>query len=745
MDIIKDFKCVPIKCLFHSDNFKIYATELSSSKEKIMENKYGNISIVGNFHDLTIGIEYTIKAKEEIGKYGVQYNVKNIKRDKPTTKTETFKFLKEILTIRQAESLLNAYPNIINMIIEDNVQTLDFSKTPYIKQYTFDLIKNKIVENFHLMELVSDFKNYLSFSILKNLYDKYSSVEKIKIELSNNPYKCLCGLNRVAFKTADNILLKLEEDFNKSKLKGEEIPIEFVENLKSSQYRLFSYVEFVLKSNESNGNTNMKIKDLMLDCNKNVKDCIKHLKKILESKEFKIINDKISLLSTFEKEKYIFEKLFLSNNISNIWNIDNLDKYKNKDGFIATNKQFSILDIICKNQISVLCGYSGSGKSTSAQMVIDMLLDNNKTFRIFAPTGKASKVIAKYTKQKASTVHVGLEYNPNVGWMYNEDNKLIIDFLIIDEFSMTDLSLCYNLFKALDFNRTKILIIGDPEQLPSVGCGNILHDIIDNEIVPIVMLDEIFRYGVGGITTVATKIRNSEPFLPKTDKPITIGEDKGYTFIPSNNSEDIIKKLMWLYSKLLEKYKSEEIMVLSPFNKGNAGSDIINKNIHKLANENCGNDNNYIQYGNNKYYIGDLLLQCVNNYNAKKYYGLDKDDTCFISNGDVGKISEIDNNNVIINFDGETIIYEKQDFENIKLSYSMSVHKSQGSQAKVVVFVSDKSHIIMLDSNLMYVAITRAEHKCFHIGNVDVVNKAVKKKSTKRNTNTEFILKNLKC
>jgi len=186
--------------------------------------------------------------------------------------------------------------------------------------------------------------------------------------------------------------------------------------------------------------------------------------------------------------------------------------------------------MLCDSNVSMLNGFGGSGKSATTKSVIDMLKDNDKSFCLFAPTGRAAKVLAEFTKEHASTIHRGLSYIPPE-WGYNEEHKLPYDVVVVDEFGMCDVFLMKHLLEAIDFNKTKLLMVGDSAQLPSVGAGNVFFDLINSKLIPIVSLTQIFRYGTGGILTVATKTRNCEKFLEDSQKPQVFGDDKGYYFI----------------------------------------------------------------------------------------------------------------------------------------------------------------------------------------------------------------------
>jgi exodeoxyribonuclease V alpha subunit len=341
---------------------------------------------------------------------------------------------------------------------------------------------------------------------------------------------------------------------------------------------------------------------------------------------------------------------------------------------------------------------------------------------------RAAKVLSEFTKEPASTIHRGLSYMPPV-WGYNEEYPLPYDTVIVDEFSMTDVFLMKHLLEAINFSKTKLLMIGDSSQIPSVGAGNAFFDLIGSNLIPIVSLTKIFRYGEGGVLTVATKTRNCERFLEDSQKPQIFGNDKGYMFIPMQQ-EKIIQNVVALYKKLLTTNLREDIMILSSYNVGDYGTININKHLQPISNPNVALKGINIQIGDTKFYENDLIIQTVNNYKAIRFENgwIDEDNKTFIANGEIGKIIKIEYGKAIIQFD-ETVVYTKNDLLNVKLSYSISTFKAQGGQAKIVILITPKAHTFMLNSNLMYVGLTRSKQKVFHFGEIETVNRAIKKKA----------------
>lgn len=743
------FKGRIIRQTYNGGDYKIYAVDVNKDiYPDIKFTKYGNCTILGEMHELGIGIEYEIKAVEQNTKYGYSYKVLNIKRDRPQSASDMYLFLQEILTLNQAKTLYEVYPDIVDRVMNNQLENIDLSKLKGIKEFTFNNIKNKIIENFGLAELVVEFQGLLNISMLKKLYDRYSSINLIKEKLREDPYKCLCGLARVGFTTADGILLDLEETSKKNIKDGKDAIIDFSVDLRTSKQRCLSCMLYLLEKNEEEGHTLMSINNLREQCIKMVPACSEHFVECMKNKN--IFYDKnsmvVALKSTYETEKYIAENLIYGLTYTkNAWDFD-CTQYHVVDGCELSDEQLEVVKNICRYNVCILNGAGGTGKSFCTQAVINMLKDHNKSFRLFSPTGKAAKVLATYTKEDVTTIHRGLGYIPPDEWCFNQENKLNCDVLIIDEFSMTDIFLFKRVIDAIDFSRTKLLMIGDNAQLPSVSCGNLLHDFMESRIIPTVTLTKVFRYGEGGLMKVATDVRFCKPYLTNIHDQLTwFGQNKDYAFI-NVDSDIMVKNAVALYSKLLlQGHKVEDIQVLTAYKKGDIGAIAINNAIQKVANKNYGSDE-FMKVGDVTYYKDDLVIQNVNNYKAELYvndefYDKDVSET-FIANGETGIVKEVNKNYLIIDFDGVTVKYYRNDMQMVGLGYCITIHKSQGSSIKVVILLTPQSHVFMLNSNLIYVGLTRMKEKCFHFGNVDTVNMAVKKKANfTRNTFMQKLLR----
>ena len=697
---------------------------------QIQIGKYGTCTIKGNVQELNLGVEYTVKAKEISDKYGVGYEVINIKREKPTTLAATRNFLYEILTPNQTDTLLEAYPDIVDRIMNNRLDDVDLNKTKGIKDYTFNVIKQKVIENFKLADLVEEFRGLFSLSIIKKLYDKYPSVEKIKEVIRTEPYECLCRLSGIGFKTADGMLLTLEKESKQCKEDGKNPILFFGFDLKPSYQRAKACVDYILNENETNGNTYVKVGELKKQFEILVPEAIANLPLILKG-DNDVIFDRESLSvcrkETYETEKYIAEKIKEGLSINTKWDCD-CSKFRSLDGFDLTLDQCKTSEYMCIYNIVMLVGYGGAGKSSTTQAFVNLLKHYNKSFLLLAPTGRAAKVLAGFTGENAMTIHRGLGYMPPNDWNFNSEHPLPYDVVIVDEFSMVDIFLFKHLLEAIDFNRTKLLIIGDDAQIPSVGAGNVLYDLLCYKKIPTITLDKVFRYGKGGLSTVATDARTQTEYLDKNKKGMQVfGEDQSYIFMPLQQ-DGIVDYTVKLYKTLLTKgYNVEDIAVLSCYNVGDYGVIELNKRLQEAVNP---NPDAKIVFGDSEFRLNDIVMNYANDYKAVLYNEefLDDKNTTFIANGESGMVDKIGHNSMVSNYDGTLIYYDKGKLKNIRLAYAITTHKSQGGQFKVVILITPRSHTFMLNSNLLYVGISRAKEKCYHLGEIKTVNNALKKK-----------------
>ena len=517
--------------------------------------------------------------------------------------------------------------------------------------------------------------------------------------------------------------------------KADKLILECKPNLIDSKYRIISAIEHIVQENQINGSTYMPIMECYNLAKNLVPECIKQFNEILKANDRLYIDDikkVISLKSTYDTEKYLATKLLEGVSIKKNYDF-NFKKFdKNINGDMLTEQQIEILPILEKYSVSILCGYAGTGKSTSINAVTQMLKENGKDFLLIAPTGRASKVLSENTGEIAGTIHR----------MVLNNSMIECDFVICDEATMIDIFLMKELISRIDFNRTSLLFVCDPAQLSSVGCGNVLSDMINSNKFPLVFLDRVFRYEEGGISYIATKVRKGENYLHTGDKYnniIKFGLNKDYLFIETPD-DNIDKQIAKIYHQLIEKGRLDinEIVILSAYNSGKYGTVILNNQLQELINPKTPNNKTVfskrIDNTNIDFRIGDKVIQIKNDYNVP----LNTDDineTVNIFNGEDGIIIDANETFLIVKFNEVETRYDKSMLSNLMLGYAITIHKSQGSTFKNVIIVSPTAHTYFSNRNLLYVATTRARNKVIHIGSANLVNSSLKKNESQiRNT-----------
>ena len=387
--------------------------------------------------------------------------------------------------------------------------------------------------------------------------------------------------------------------------------------------------------------------------------------------------------------------------------------------------QLAAINEAVRSKVMVLTGGPGTGKSTTTNGIISALESFDKTILCAAPTGRAAKRLSEVTGKEAMTIHRMLEYNPQEGFGKNEHNPLKGDVLIVDESSMIDITLMNSLLKAVPDNM-RLILVGDIDQLPSVGAGNVLRDIIDSEAVPVVRLTRIFRQALTSrIVTNAHKINRGE--FPD----VSNGKETDFFFIKQDDAALAAQEIVNIVKNRIPKaygYGINDIQVLVPMKNGACGTVSLNINLQAAINP----EGEFIQSGQFRYRKGDKVMQIKNNYDKGVF------------NGDVGTVSEIDSDEhtMTVTFDKQEVEYEASDMGELTLAYACTIHKSQGSEYPVVVMPLLMSHYMMLQRNLVYTGVTRAKKICIIIGDAKALGHAIRNMVVlKRNTSLKERLK----
>jgi len=582
--------------------------------------------------------------------------------------------------------------------------------------------------------------------------------------LQNDPYSLAYDIKGIGFLSADKIALNMGME-------------------RESPKRARAALHYILKEATSSGHCALPASILIQKIEKELSIPINVLEqvlsedllssKLIEVEEQAIKDNSTATLESIQKtlhlndnliflpqyiryEMYVAEKILeLSKHSPPQWcgiNVPHaLEWLTQKYGINLSSSQQEATHIALSNKVSVITGGPGTGKTTLINAILKILTEYmvlnaegiKLAIKLAAPTGRAAKRLSESTRRFATTIHRMLEFDPvTFGFKYNAENPLRCDLLILDESSMIDVHLMLLVLKALK-STTSLILVGDIDQLPSVGPGQILSDIINSNAVPVVRLNKIFRQAANSrIITSAHSINNG--FMP--DLTNDVGSDLLYYDISDTKNcsvIEIVERILQVdLPKLLFQNKNiknpenfsviKDVQVLSPMQKGNAGIQMLNLCLQKLLNSQykCGN---YVEKFGQSYCIGDKVIQMENNYDKSVF------------NGDIGFIEGIDveKRTLSINFDDRILEYEFEELEQLSLAYAITIHKSQGSEYPVVIIPIVTQHFIMLNANLLYTAITRGRNMVILIGEKKAIAIAVQnKKNTVRHTRLRAWLNN---
>lgn len=694
----------PTRELFFNedDYYGIYGATVNEEdveKYQIKMNQYGNISIKGTMPKLNIGREYyAVIVEETNSSFAGSYALESIKQDRPTTIDEQKVFLKMVLTEYQVENIFNVYEgqDVIKMIEED---TFDYSKVKGLGKTTYENVKEKVLTSLELSELLVFLgKHGIKYNMVQKLIKKYQSPQLVIQKIEANPY-VLTEVRGIGFKSADDIAKAMGYDLK-------------------SPHRINSAIKFAIEEENTNGHSWMDRKQIL---NKTItlvslnKKLIEECLDVEKPENFVRTEDgRFTVKAVYEAEKFIARKIKrMGQNTTPLLPKEEINQflldYCEKNQVELEENQHQFFHDWNENKIPILVGGGGMGKSWLMNILLKMIDEKKAGFGItlLAPTGKASKVITGYTKREAMTIHrrVGVRGEDDEG---NLIKKIEADVVVIDESSMCDIFILEKLFMAIVNPNARIMFVGDDFQLPSVGVGNFLYDVLNSGVLKISRLKKVFRQSDGGILDIATKIRNGHVFLNRGDEGrMVFGKDLVCWLVDSDYIRDGVSTN---YAKLMKKYKQEDIAILTPTNKGKLGTVELNKMIQGIINP-PSDEKKEKPIGKKDsptiFRVGDRVMNTVNTYEIEMTNGGVAD----VFNGDTGKILDIieEEKCLVIDFEG---IIVKMPFSNIMTnlmhSWAMTIHKSQGSQYKVVIVVADKSAKFQLNANLLYTGISRA-------------------------------------
>ena len=543
-----------------------------------------------------------------------------------------------------------------------------------------------------------------------------NSIQMVK----DNPYVLTEEITGIGFKTADKIARSLGVEVN-------------------STFRIQSGIKYVINEFCALGNTYMPLEKL---CEEG-KDILGVDEKIVEENVFlstleqKIRVESIEGINCVFTLPFYYSELGVTKKILtltfgeyNKLNIDvdkEIEEFEKNNGIKFAPSQKEAIKGAVENGIEVITGGPGTGKTTIINCITEIF--EKAAMRVFmaAPTGRAAKRMSEATGKEAKTIHrlleLGFGEEDGMEFFRGEESPLECDVIIIDEASMIDIMLMNSLLKAIGIG-TRVIIVGDVDQLPSVGPGNVLRDIIESKCVKVVRLKDIFRQAESSMIVVnAHKINNGE-------MPLLNEKGKDFFFINNDNQNEILSTTIDLIDKRLPKFnkswdKMKQIQILTPMRKGTLGVQNLNKELQNILNPKNKNKKEK-EFRNQTFRVGDKIMQVKNNYSLKwfRIAGDGENEGVGVFNGDVGFIDDIDDENNTINvvFDDERkVIYDNMYLDELELAYAITIHKSQGSEFPVVIMPSFMGPPLLMNRNLLYTGITRAKQMVVLVGSVKAV------------------------
>ena len=705
---MKDFvKGVFRQSIFRSENSYIIGL-LKVSETNIVEmQEYVNktITFTGYFADLNENEKYIMYGEiTNHPKYGFQFNVSDSERIKPDDKdgiveflsSDLFKGIGEKMAIRIVETLGE---EALDLILKDKTCLY---QVPKLSEAKIDIIHDTLVKYEESHETIVKLTE-LGFSIRAHLsiYNTYKSNTIIIIQ--NHIYRKIDDVEEINFIKVDEIATTLNEDkFNLNRIKACIVyTIKELSFKKGDTYlsygEIYEGISFYLKND---------IDSTLFD------EAISELDAELK---IKIEDDKYYLFEEYDAEEYIADKInyLINKEVTNYKNIDlRIKELEDKYEIEYSDKQKEAIIKALENNILIITGGPGTGKTTIIKAIVELYKTLNKfndkdlisNIALLAPTGRASKRMSESTNLPASTIHRFLKWNKQFDeFMVNEYNPDYSNLVIVDEVSMIDNRLMNSLLRGLT-NNIKLVLVGDYNQLPSVGSGNVLKDLIDSDIVDTVELDLLYRQDeYSYIPVLANEIKNEtleEDFLVDRDD---------YKFLECH-SDVIIPSLVNIVKKVISKgYDYKRVQIMAPMYAGVNGIDNINKVLQDVFNP-VELNKKEIKYGDIIYRENDKILQLVN----------DPDNNVF--NGDIGIIKNIEfkgksgKPEMTIDYDSNIVTYTSKDFNKFKHGFIISIHKSQGSEFELVIMPVSSSYKRMLYKKLIYTAVTRAKKRLIIIG-----------------------------
>ena len=731
----------------------IYQNEVNSYVVGVFETEEEQLTVVGYLPFIKKGDTLKLIGKfVEHKDYGEQFKIETLEKLMP----QTLGALEAYLANGNIKGVGPATASkIVNKFGEDTIHVLKYEpqKLAQIKGITKTKaveISESFIENWEVWQIVGFLERFgMGAESAKKVYDLLGINAIAEIEA--NPYILIDISRGVDFKQIDQMAIELGVE-------------------KENQKRVKSGIKYALIKITYNGHC-CTLKENLIEY---VKNLLNVNEAIIEDG---IINLKVNneiIVEDREEEKWIYLYSFYNAENQIAQNISGLDRYKNvkkveniekelklveeRTDILLSEKQKEAIRAINDNNVTIITGGPGTGKTTIIKSIIEIYKQKEYKIVLCAPTGRAAKRMTETTGEEASTLHRLLEIGKvDEESLFKKDNEyqgapIDGDIIIVDEVSMVDMFIMSYLLDCI-YKGTKLILVGDCDQLPSVGPGSVLKDLIASKKITTVHLDKIFRQAAKSkIIVNAHRVNSGKKFISKEDKEMEEDSKQDFFFIKENNQEKVLEQVLSLCNGRLKKFGDydffESIQVLSPTKKGMLGTKEMNKALQEELNPHRKGEIEKNSMGA-IFRIGDRVMQIKNNYDIyweKKENG-EVEVGNGVFNGETGTILNINEKekNICVKFDDEKLVwYEFNDLEQLEHSYCITIHKAQGSEFDVVIMIVPQAAPMLLTRNLLYTGLTRAKKLLIVIGNERVVDYMINNvDSKKRNTGLEFKLKQI--
>lgn len=671
------------------------------------------VTVVGTMPDTHVGSVLSLEGMWKMdAKYGRQFLVEKFEETLPATVYGIEKYLGSGLVKgvgpKFAKRIVEKFGKDTLDVIEETPDEL--LKVSGIGKVRVDRIKTSWQEQKEIKNIMLFLQSHeVSTSHVTKIFKTYGS-ESIAI-VKENPYRLADDIWGIGFKTADSIAQKMGIDKGK-----------FV--------RLRSGIFYTLNKLAETGH-----------CYTTREQLTGRAKELLEVEEPELeitLDEMIRTNDVIRDEAEDREAIYLppyyfseSGCAKRLLRLMSCGKKKSEDTEEILKKvaasseitydeiQWQAVKTAVSSKVMVLTGGPGTGKTTTTLGIISAYKQAGCQIILAAPTGRAAKRMSEATGMEAKTIHRLLEYKPPEGYQKNEEHPLEGDVLILDECSMIDIMLMYNLLKALP-QQMSLILVGDIDQLPSVGAGNVLRDIIDSGCVPVVRLTRIFRQAQGSrIIMNAHRINRGEGIDMRG------GKDADFFFATKESNQEVVDTIVQYCKTNLPRYYHvdplQDIQVLTPMQRGECGA----VNLNQVLQEAMNPSKIFLRRGGTQYRLKDKVMQIRNDYDKEVF------------NGDIGTITKVDveERELTVLFDEREVVYDVTELDELALAYAVTIHKSQGSEYPIVVMPFTMSHFVMLQRNLLYTGVTRAKKILVLVGEKKAVYYAIKNETTTgRNT-----------